>query len=64
MGRVGVGSEKLKVVRSVAARLPGLGASSPFSGHHSKRDPGFRRLLCATATLGKQASRRSARTFA
>ena len=31
--------------------LPGLDALSPLSGRHSERGPGFRRRLCATATV-------------
>jgi hypothetical protein len=49
-----VGSERPKVVARSRRALPALGVSSPVSGHHSIRSPGFRRGLCATATVQRE----------
>src|SRR5438132_276994 len=39
------------VVTRPRRALLGLGAASPSSDRHSERGPGFRGLLCATATV-------------
>jgi hypothetical protein len=45
------GSKKLQVVARPRRVLLGLGAASSLSDRHSERGPGFRRRLCATATV-------------
>jgi MFS family permease len=46
-----VGSKAPKVIACLRRALLGLSAAGPPSDGHSQRSPGFRRGLCATATL-------------
>jgi hypothetical protein len=46
-----VGSKMPQVAVRPRRALLGLGAASPLSDRHSERGPGFRRRLCATATV-------------
>jgi hypothetical protein len=46
-----VGSKKPQVVARLRRALLGLGAASRLSDRHSERGPGFRKRLCATATV-------------
>src|SRR5208282_3729081 len=45
------GSKRPQVVARARCVLSGLGAASPLTDRHSERGPGFRRRLCATATV-------------
>jgi hypothetical protein len=48
---VRVGSKNPKVIARPRCALLGLGAPSAFHGRHSERRPGFRRRVCATASV-------------
>ena len=45
------GSKKWQVVARPRRAVPSLGAARPLSDRHSERSPGFRRRLCATASV-------------